>query len=81
MLHLALVPLACFMVLDVHADLQYPVSVPETRVNGYDRDVKVPVVLGVMSRCPDALLCESVFDDVLKEVLEKIDLSLTFVGR
>lgn len=46
-----------------------------------DEDVKVPVVLGVMSACPDALLCESVFDRVLKRVGNKIDLSLTFIGQ
>ena len=44
-------------------------------------DVKVPVVLGVMSQCPDAILCESVFDRVLQRVGDKVDLSLTFVGR
>lgn len=43
--------------------------------------VKVPVVLGVMSRCPDALLCESVFDRVLKQVIDKVDLSLSFLGK
>ena len=46
-----------------------------------DEDVKVPVVLGVMSACPDALLCESVFDRVLKRVGNKMDLSLTFIGQ
>ncbi|KZV61008.1 hypothetical protein PENSPDRAFT_659203 [Peniophora sp. CONT] len=44
-------------------------------------DVKVPVTLGVMSRCPDALLCESVFNQVLAKVESKIDLALTYVGR
>ena len=44
-------------------------------------DVKVPVVLGVMSRCPDALLCESVFDDVLKEVGNKVNMSLSFIAK
>ncbi|THH21586.1 hypothetical protein EUX98_g8354 [Antrodiella citrinella] len=44
------------------------------------RAVKVPVVLGVMSQCPDAILCESVFDDVVEQVGGKIDLSLTFIG-
>lgn len=44
-------------------------------------DKKVPVTLGVMSRCPDALLCESVFDHVLKKVGDKVDLSLTFIGK
>ncbi|KAI0796787.1 hypothetical protein C8Q75DRAFT_862589 [Abortiporus biennis] len=46
-----------------------------------DSEVKVPVTLGVMSRCPDAIYCESVFDEVLKETNDKIDLSLTFIGR
>lgn len=46
-----------------------------------DGDVKVPVTLGVMSKCPDALLCESVFDKVIPQVENKIDLSLTFIGR
>lgn len=33
-------------------------------------------------RCPDALLCESVFDQVLKEVSpSKMDLSLIYVAR
>lgn len=44
-------------------------------------DVKVPVVLGVMSRCPDALLCEAVFDDVLKEVGDKVNMSLSFIAK
>ncbi|KAI9001439.1 hypothetical protein BD414DRAFT_474639 [Trametes punicea] len=43
-------------------------------------DAKVPVVLGVMSRCPDAMLCETVFDHVLERVADKVDLSLTFIG-
>ena len=36
-------------------------------------DVKVPVTLGVMSRCPDALLCESVFNQVLTKVEGKVE--------
>jgi len=43
-------------------------------------DVKVPVTLGVMSRCPDALLCEAVFDRVLPKVDNKINLTLSFIG-
>lgn len=42
---------------------------------------KVPVVLGVMSRCPDAILCESVFNEVLTKVGDKVDLSLTYVAK
>jgi hypothetical protein len=45
------------------------------------REKKVPVILGVMSQCPDALYCEAVFDKVLHQVGEIIDLSLTFIGR
>jgi len=45
------------------------------------QDVKVPVLLGVMSRCPDAQLCESVFEQVLRKVNDKVDISLTFIGK
>ncbi|KAI0092070.1 hypothetical protein BDY19DRAFT_990816 [Irpex rosettiformis] len=45
------------------------------------QDVKVPLTLGVMSQCPDALLCESVIDRTLQHVRDKVDLSLTFIGR
>lgn len=45
------------------------------------QDVKVPLTLGVMSQCPDALLCESVIDRTLQHVRNKVDLSLTFIGR
>jgi len=44
-------------------------------------DVKVPIQLGVMSRCPDAILCEAVFDEVLDRVGSKVDLSLTFLAK
>ncbi|KAG1779698.1 hypothetical protein EV702DRAFT_965650 [Suillus placidus] len=44
-------------------------------------DMKVPVVLGVMSRCPDAILCESVFNRVLQRVGEKIEISLSFIAK
>ncbi|KAJ3522343.1 hypothetical protein NMY22_g11928 [Coprinellus aureogranulatus] len=40
-------------------------------------DVKVPVQLGVMSACPDALLCESLFNDVLASAEGKVAGSLT----
>ncbi|KAJ7129689.1 hypothetical protein C8R44DRAFT_777406 [Mycena epipterygia] len=43
--------------------------------------IRVPVELGVMSRCPDALLCEAVFDEVLKKVGSKINLTLVYVAR
>jgi len=44
-------------------------------------DVKVPIHLGVMSRCPDALLCESVFNEVLSRVIDKVDLSLVYIAN
>ena len=44
-------------------------------------DIKVPVQLGVMSRCPDALICESAFNEVLNRVTDKVDLSLVYIGK
>lgn len=58
-------------------NVQDPIQLAH-EING---DVKVPVVLGVMSQCPDAILCESVIDRVLDQVAGKVDLSLTFIGR
>ncbi|KAJ7498934.1 hypothetical protein FB451DRAFT_1203528 [Mycena latifolia] len=43
--------------------------------------IKVPVELGVMSRCPDALFCEGVFDQVLKVVGPKADIKLVYVAE
>jgi len=44
-------------------------------------DVKVPIQLGVMSRCPDALLCESTFNEVLSIAIDKVDLSLVYIAK
>ncbi|KAK2466203.1 hypothetical protein APHAL10511_001845 [Amanita phalloides] len=44
-------------------------------------DTKVPVQLGVMSRCPDALLCENIFTSVLQKVSDKVDLSLRYIAK
>lgn len=44
-------------------------------------DTRVPVQLGVMSKCPDALLCESTFNEVLGKVGDKMDLSLVYVAK
>ncbi|KAJ4478044.1 hypothetical protein J3R30DRAFT_3290409 [Lentinula aciculospora] len=46
-----------------------------------DDDIKVPVILGVMSRCPDALLCENSMDAVLKKVGDKISLKLVYIAK
>ncbi|KAG8909838.1 hypothetical protein FRC00_009335 [Tulasnella sp. 408] len=46
------------------------------------RWTKVPVTLGVMSRCPDAIHCENVMDTVFNEVgFEKVDVTLSFIGK
>lgn len=58
-------------------DAQDSWSIPASFTN----NLRVPVILGVMSRCPDALLCETLFDKVIPKVAEKIDLSLTFIAR
>lgn len=58
-----------------------PLIVQDAVLHGFDADTKVPVELGVMSRCPDALLCESVFNDVLRKVSDKVDLSLRYVAK
>lgn len=44
-------------------------------------DTKVSVQLGVMSRCPDALLCESTFNEVLSRVVDKVDFSLVYLAK
>ncbi len=53
----------------------------QTNANKLLTDVKVPVQLGVMSKCPDAILCETVFDSVRNKVKDKIDLSLTYIAK
>ncbi|KAG0150026.1 hypothetical protein CROQUDRAFT_38946 [Cronartium quercuum f. sp. fusiforme G11] len=40
----------------------------------------VPVALGVMSKCPDAQICEDVFDRVLAEVSDKVELTVVYMG-
>ncbi|KAJ7180075.1 hypothetical protein C8R43DRAFT_971527 [Mycena crocata] len=52
-----------------------------TQVTLQANAVRVPTALGVMSRCPDALLCETVFDQVLKKVGDRMDLSLIYVAE
>lgn len=78
----ALFYVACLTILNcVRAQQQVPISVSVPNVLE-DDDLKVPVVLAVMSHCSDAYMCESVFDNVLKEkgVLDKINLSLTMLA-
>ncbi|KAF4619163.1 hypothetical protein D9613_005088 [Agrocybe pediades] len=58
-----------------------PLSIYSSQSRLNVEDSKVPVQLGVMSQCPDALLCESVFDQVLQKVSNKVDLSLVYVAN
>ena len=57
-----------------------PLAVQEASFSVYD-DVKVPVHLAVQSRDPDALLCENIFDTVIRRVGKKIDLTLVYVAE
>jgi len=41
---------------------------------------KVPVTLGVMALCPDAQICENVWDSVLDRVDGKVDIRLVYIG-
>ncbi|KAH8827228.1 hypothetical protein DL96DRAFT_1498752 [Flagelloscypha sp. PMI_526] len=43
-------------------------------------DVKVPIHLGVMSQCPDAIFCHRLFDQVLPKVGDKVDMKLVYVA-
>ena len=77
-MHKLLIPLAVAAASLVAAS---PAAWSEQTPLVVDDDVKVPVTLGVMSRCPDALICEATFDKVVPQVEDKIDLSLSFIGR
>jgi len=57
----------------------FAAAVPHSQKPDY---VKVPVTLGVMSRCPDAIFCENVFDTVLSLVGEAtVDVDLAFIAK
>ncbi|KAL8292079.1 hypothetical protein RQP46_001545 [Phenoliferia psychrophenolica] len=42
---------------------------------------RVPVLLGVMSRCPDARVCETVWDRVLARIPELVDVQAVYIGK
>lgn len=66
----------------VYAGILHPLIIQSGEAwFGPEDIVKVPVALGVMSACPDAILCENVFDHVVQRVGNKIDLTLTFIGE
>ena len=56
-------------------------TVQDNALHSFDIDIKVPVELGVMSRSPDALLCENIFDHVLQWVSRKVDFTLRYVAE
>ncbi|KZS91225.1 hypothetical protein SISNIDRAFT_517164 [Sistotremastrum niveocremeum HHB9708] len=82
MSHLPLILIALTLTLTNLIDVSAR-QIPQSplSVNKEDDHPKVPIVLGVMSKCPDAFLCESIFDQVLKRVGPKVDLELTFVAK
>ncbi|KAG9317300.1 hypothetical protein JVU11DRAFT_1497 [Chiua virens] len=66
--------------ISTQAAVYPPLTVQDSSQIIVTEDVKVPVVLGVMSRCPDAMLCEAVWDSVLQRVGDKVDISLSFIA-
>ena len=56
-------------------------TVQDDVLYSFDADFKVPVELGVMSRCPDALICEGLFNHVLQRVSNKVDLTLRYIAK
>ncbi|WVQ82718.1 hypothetical protein IAT38_004850 [Cryptococcus sp. DSM 104549] len=54
----------------------------EHSVGKADDGGRVNISLSVMSRCPDARLCENVFGDVLRtdSILDKVSLSMHYIG-
>ncbi|PIL37032.1 hypothetical protein GSI_00724 [Ganoderma sinense ZZ0214-1] len=84
MLPATLATLSCLVILfpTIHASSLHPLIVQSGGAwSGAEDAVKVPVVLGVMSACPDAILCENVYDHVVQRIGDKVDLSLSFIGN
>lgn len=78
--YLAFIPLFCSIAVVTASNLPSFIVQDNVPFN-LSADVKVPVQLGVMSRCPDALLCENVFDKVLQKVSNKVNLSLSYIAK
>ncbi|KAG1866631.1 hypothetical protein DFJ58DRAFT_769982 [Suillus subalutaceus] len=70
---LGLTSIAMALAPPLTVQYQFPTAISD--------NMKVPVVLGVMSRCPDAILCESVFNRVLQRVGQKVEISLSFIAK
>ncbi|KIJ46514.1 hypothetical protein M422DRAFT_29329 [Sphaerobolus stellatus SS14] len=56
-------------------------QIPSNDVVTPEHKTRVPITLGVMSRCPDALLCESVLNNVFEKTWDIIDVNLTFIAK
>ena len=56
-------------------------SHPQSQSPFIVRPSKVPILLGVMSRCPDARVCETVWDRVLDRVGELVDVEMVYIGK
>jgi hypothetical protein len=76
-------PVSFLCLSTVLARPSIPLVVQDDALQAPFADVKVPVTLGVMSQCPDALLCEALFDQVLKakQIRDKVDLSLLYIAK
>ncbi|KAI0068706.1 hypothetical protein BV25DRAFT_1817615 [Artomyces pyxidatus] len=72
---------ALLAVLSLLPPFSSALTTPPIAQQPWSLDVKVPVTLGVMSRCPDALLCEAVFDQIMPRIAHKVDFSLTYVAK
>lgn len=66
---------------NINININTNLNTQQRPLGGEPTDIKVPVQLGVMSKCPDALLCERRFTEVLEQVSDKVDLSLVYVGK
>ncbi|KZP17283.1 hypothetical protein FIBSPDRAFT_830755 [Athelia psychrophila] len=76
--------LGLFLLPTLAVSTQQPFALkhgPVTSAVATNIDIKVPVKLGVMSACPDALVCEAVFDKVLEQVREIVDINLTYIAK
>ncbi|WVW82529.1 hypothetical protein I302_104540 [Kwoniella bestiolae CBS 10118] len=71
-------PLLAGLAASIPSPLQQPFGVQDE----YQGD-KVNVSLYVMSRCPDARLCENVFEGVIQKegILDKINLDVGYIGK
>ncbi|GJJ07105.1 hypothetical protein Clacol_001305 [Clathrus columnatus] len=73
------IQLALFLSFTIKTCIGYGPAQQHYRLS--ENVTRVPVILGVMSRCPDALLCESVLDTTFKKTWPLISLDLSFIAK